>query len=308
MQAIILVVGDRRSDDVDGLRRVLGEARAVRVFDAGCLHYGPETPDQILSDEPVLVIDRAKDVAELIDLLAVTTVSDVMCMCPVDATVELVDHAGTRLAAVGLHHGSHLRWSDWIGDAELHQPMVLLEWLAARGLGALLDEARRSDLRRDIALAQQATWKAAVPDCVQGLADDMVAAGPWETDLVALVDQAMTQTFPDDVQRSRSLLSWFSAGSGACTAVPAYEELPGRLVASIPIDVVMAALDEEPVDGPVWAGGLRHVAGWKSRADFELRQIPASVWDRLLELANSGNDPDKLKRIRTKHAKFRSPA
>ncbi len=287
---------------------MLGEARAVRVFDAGCLHYSPAAPDHILSDEPVLVIRASEDVAQLVDLLAVGSVSDIMCMCPGDATLEFLDGTGGRLVAIGLHHGSHVRWSDWIGDAELQQPVVLLEWLASRGLGGLLDEFRRSEIRRDVALARQAAWKATVPTCVQGFADDMITASRWEQNLLDAVAHAMAQTFRDDLERCRSLLAWFSAGSGACTGFSTYEGFPDLLIRDLPIDVVVAALDGEAVDGPVWAGCLRHVAGWESRADFELRRIPAPVWDQLLELGGSCSDPDKLKRIQNKYAKFRSPA
>ena len=73
----------------------------------------------------------------------------------------------------------------------------------------------------------------------------------------------------------------------------------------MPLEVALAALDDEPVDSPVWAGALRHLAGWKSRADWELRRVPGDVWDTLLALGREGGDIDKRQRIERKHAEFR---
>lgn len=303
-------MGQRQNVDVRGLRGALDGARTVRVFNAGCMHDNPAGRDSILRDEPVLVLRASDDVAQLIDLLDVESVTDGMCMCPGNATFEFLDDGGDRLAAVGIHHGSHVRWSDWTGDAELQHGTALLEWLAVRGLGTLFTDISDSDIRRDIALAQQAAWRATVPECAQPLAEAMTSTDSSAQELAVLsheVSQLMAVAFPDDVQRCRSLLAWFSAGTGACTAHPSYEGIPGSLITTMPIHTVLAALENQPLGGPVWAGGLRHIAGWQTRADWELRVIPYSVWDQLLEIGQLTSDPDKRTRINSKYATFGPP-
>ncbi|MGY4643677.1 hypothetical protein [Cellulomonas sp. URHB0016] len=299
---------EAHGDDVQRLPSTLRAARAVRVFAAGCLHYDPPGLDRILSEEPVLVLNELQQVAVLAQLLTIESVMDGMCMCAGDATLEFLDGDGRRLAAVGLHHGRRVRWSGWSGDAELKDGSALLQWLASYGVAGPLEDKTRAAVQRDVALAQQEAWKDRVPACVRPLADEMVAAGPQDRGVADEVSAQMRVAYPDDVQRCRALLVWFSAGTAANTGYPTYEDFPGTIVKSMPINVVLAALDGEPEGSPVWAGGLRHIAGWKSRADHEIRQVRAAVWDRLLELARAAGDADKRQRIERKHAEFRPPA
>jgi hypothetical protein len=63
------------------------------------------------------------------------------CMCLGDLTAEFEDAAGIAIA-VTLHHGQTLRWKgpwEW-EDAAFADPDAFMEWLAARGVPALVEE------------------------------------------------------------------------------------------------------------------------------------------------------------------------
>ena len=148
-------------------------------------------------------------------------------------------------------------------------------------------------------------WSAAVPADVRELLPQMLASGGSDASLMADLAQKLESGIPDPVTRCRTTLAWFAAGSGADSGYPAYEALPGQLLTATPRTVVLSALDDQPITGPVWAGALRHVAGWNSRPDHDIEQLPPEVWDALLAIARNRPDANTLRRIETKYEMYR---
>ncbi|BEP16390.1 hypothetical protein acdb102_47010 [Acidothermaceae bacterium B102] len=296
-----------RSVDPHALPARIRIASLVLVYDAGCLHYARENGgvrDKILSDDPVLTIDTQAQVASLVTLLQVSAVTDGVCMCAGNASLEFLGADGQRLAVVGLHHGQSLRWSGWSGDAVLSDGARLVAWLAELGYSKPLDEVTRRQLRQAEGPSRQGGWTAAAPDCVRDLLLEMLSANPSSSaNLVERISGRLAGAFPDPVDQCRVALAWFTAGTGACTGIPMCEDIVGTVVETFAIQTVLAALNAQPTSGAVWAGALRHIAGWKSRTDTELTHLPTAVWDNLLELAALGSDEDKLRRMEGKRAR-----
>jgi len=298
------------SEDPDALSAHVADAARVLIYDAGCLHYsglGKGREDEILGKDPVLEVSGRIALTELAAHLRVSAVSDAYCMCAGSVSMEFLSASDERLTVAGLHHGTGLRWSGWSGDAMLVDGPGLVAWLSRLGYNGPQNEVQRAEAQRVEALAFQEAWAAAVPDCVRSLVPEMFSNGLlYDAGIVAQIDALLTAEFPDSVERCRVALAWFGAGTGLCSGIPMHERLPEEVLAKLPIGVVVEALAGEPPTGAVWAGALRHIAGWKTRSKGELLQLEPAVWDTLLDIAQQGNDADKLARIERKRAEFRT--
>ena len=87
---------------------------------------------------------------------------------------------------------------------------------------------------------------------------------------------------PDEVARCRDLLTQLGTGPGGETVV---DDLRAR-----PLRAVLDALEDQPPDGPVWAGALRHFGDWRSRPVRDLARVPEHVWRALEALARRRGD------------------
>lgn len=125
------------SDDARALADTLLGADEVRVFDGGLSHGEP------LEQPAVLRSRNQSEVAELIELVRVADVLDGHCMCLGSSVIEFLA-AGDRVAIVGLHHGQSIRWAGWSCDARLLNGVDLLNWLAARGYQAPLEQPEQT--------------------------------------------------------------------------------------------------------------------------------------------------------------------
>lgn len=298
------------SEDPDALSAHVAGAARVLIYDAGCLHYsghGEGREDEIFGKEPVLMVAGSVAVSQLIDRLHVSRVIDGYCMCAGTVSLEFLNATGGRITVAAIHHGKRLRWSGWSGDAELADGPRLLALLSELGYDGPLDDAKRAEALRLEALAIRDAWSAAAPECVRSLVPEMFSNGSlYDAGIVAQVDALLTAEFPDTLERCRIALAWFAAGTGLCSGYPMHEEIPGKVLAKLPISVLVEALAGEPPTGAVWAGALRHIAGWRTRSKGELLQAPPAIWDTLLDVAQRGNDADKLARIERKVAEYRT--
>lgn len=108
------------------LDNVLRNATRVRVTDGGMTDYHP------VSDVVIADVSDAAGLEQLRIAMAVASVPDGMCMCLGDVAFEFFDPLGERIALVGLHYDSSLRWSGWDGDADLVDGSRVSQWLADR--------------------------------------------------------------------------------------------------------------------------------------------------------------------------------
>ncbi|GAA4840269.1 hypothetical protein [Kitasatospora terrestris] len=272
------------------LDSVLRQASAVRV--------GPVSGDAELRVE---LADSA-EAARLRAAMAVDSIPDSYCMCLGDVRFELLDRDGGQLDSVVLHHGSALRWSGWEGDAVLADGRLLLGWLAGHGMPGPLEqfeaERRAGEKRR----AQRREWLAAMPAGLDGFADRILGASPFdlagEAELCDELVARLREELPDPVERALALLAWFGAGSGRCSGHPSYEGMPGKVLAAMPITDLLSALADPRADERHVAGAVRHLVGWKSRPDQErdVAALPDGLRARLLAHARRSGDTDKQSR------------
>lgn len=282
------------------LAEAVAAAQAIRVYDGGLYDGRPLNP------EPVLTVENEPDMTELRSLLEVSAITDRHCMCLGDSVLEFLSD-GHRMAIVGLHHTTFVRWTAWDGDARLADGRALVVWLAAHGYSAPLERTQAEDARRAQAAADEDGWRSAAPASLRPLMPALLAtsqSGVIPDVLIAEVEACLSRSTRSAAERCRTLLAWFGSGTGKCSGYPIHEEIPGRILTGVPISTLLEQLTDEPVDGPVWRGALRHLASWRSRTDEDLGQVSAAVWDALVALAEARGDSDTLARVTAKRASF----
>lgn len=274
---------------VPDLDRTLATASWCGVFDAGMWGGG-----RALADQLALTLQGPEDLAQLRSLLRVRGGGGFACGCLGSVTFRFRDDAGRVLASVALHHAVSLRWDGWEGGhRELADGTALVEWLAARGYTGPLDELRASQALREWSAAERQAWSKAVPEPARPLLPGMLAAGQSGTippDLLQELRQILAGAWPDDVERCRALLAWFSTGTGRYSGYPAYEAIPGMLLAGMPIAVVVRALWQDQADERAWRGAVRHLTAWQARPAQELQSIPLQMRPQLLAIAQSAEE------------------
>lgn len=284
-------------DDRSALGRAIRASTHVRVFNSGMLDSRP------IAESPVLLLDEPTDVREVQDRLRVERVTGAVCMCLGSSTFEFLSDEGVSLAVAALHHGDSLRWHGWQNDAQLADGRRLAESLARHGYTAPLDELRAGEERRARDQQLAARWAADAPAAVRGLLPLMLETsrtGHIDPDLVQRVEERLSVAYSDELVRCRAVLAWFASGTGKCSGYPVHEEIPGQLLERVPMEQVLASLDEQGASDAVWAGALRHLAGWRSRPDGDLGLVPLPVWRRLESIAEGSADADLWQRIAAK--------
>lgn len=77
------------------------------------------------------LIDEPRAVAELIEALSVTEVTDLVCMCSGDVAAEFFDGDRKLLAVVRLDFPNRIEWPHWPGQAYVADPDRLHRWFEA---------------------------------------------------------------------------------------------------------------------------------------------------------------------------------
>ena len=127
--------------DPSGLREVLVGARSVwlswggfQVFaedqDADVLDEATPKYVAVLRHEDGPRIDEPGVVAELVEAVAVTEVTDFLCMCTGQAAAEFFDAEGKLIAVVRFDFPSRIEWPHWPGQAHVADPERLRRWFA----------------------------------------------------------------------------------------------------------------------------------------------------------------------------------
>jgi hypothetical protein len=194
---------------------------------------------------------------------------------------------------ITLHHGVSLGWKGSNGNHMLVRPEAVMDWLSARGMTFVREEYDEDERRGVESQKQQATWLAALPASLKPFADEMRQSGAsshpaWTA--------AVEAEFPDRVQRARAMLELFGSGVGPWSGYPSSEGVPQQLLLGEPLDVLFAAIGDEPSDR-VCEGAARLFASWDFRK--RTRELRSTISDelRLRLLVHVGTDPDKLRAL-----------
>lgn len=127
--------------DPAAIRDAVAGATSVQFSQGGFLVYAVEPDADVLADETekYVAMQRHDDgpritdavaIAELIDALAVTAVTDMLCMCSGDFAAEFFDEEGHLLGVVRIDIPNRVEWPRWPGFAFLADPERIERWFA----------------------------------------------------------------------------------------------------------------------------------------------------------------------------------
>lgn len=128
------------SYDTAALRDALAGATTVQFSQGGYLIYAIDREADVLADETekyVAVqrrdggprITEEKAIAELLDALDVSEVTDMLCMCTGDFAAEFYDDHRNLLGVVRIDIPDRIEWPHWPGIARLSDPRRLERWM-----------------------------------------------------------------------------------------------------------------------------------------------------------------------------------
>ncbi|NEA60366.1 hypothetical protein G3I60_40940 [Streptomyces sp. SID13666] len=272
--------------DLAALDCLLQRARAVRVSDV------------VHPAEPAILTDLMEpaDLSRLRRAMAVSSLPGGICMCRGDIRFDFLDSHGQQIATVGFHHGVTLRWTGWEGNTVLVDGQALLYWLNDHQAPRALEQFEEDKRQRSRALAVQASWTAAMPAALSGLALRILAlSSTGESPSAELLSEAHTllgHGLREPTPRVLALLAWHGSGTGRYSGYPVHEAFPGLLLSDVPITVIITALQDSQADERHDTGAVRHLLGWKSRNEQarDIDTIPASLRARLLHQARTSDD------------------
>jgi len=275
------------------LDAMLAQVTRFRVIDGG-----------MVGDEPLratVLLDtyQSEDLVALRACLRIREEQDQFfhCMCLGQQVIECYG-GQDRLAAIALHHGRSIRWNAWKWDALLVNGQLLVEWLAGKGVAGPKREVEAARLRAEEQRRAMERWREAMPPCLQECFDAKPQAMSASEPMVALLEQA----YPDAKERALAVLRWFGHGEGPWSGFPGYERVAEDLLRRMPIDVLLAALDQHPLDEAQLEGAARLFASstlGRTRA-AELTLLPDALKAKLLAHSMASSDADK--RARASHA------
>lgn len=228
---------------------------------------------------------------ELVAALRIADGSAGQCeLCLGDPSIELHTRDG-RQVTLAVHHGTHLRWSEWQDDARLASAHGLLTWLEQRGIRYPAREDANERVTREASVRRR--WLAAMPHCLVRFGEDRLLR---ELRLApARVMAALRAELPEPRQQALALFEWLGNGAGGWTAYPAYELAAERLLLYLPLTALLDCLRSPTLTPAQLEGASRFFAGWhfqnERRADAA--RLARSDTRCLLEHALRTRDPEK---------------
>lgn len=126
----------------DALRQAITGASSVQFSQGGFLIYAVDRDSDVLADETEKYVaverhDRGPRItdpaaiAELVDALAVSDVTDMLCMCTGDFAAEFFDENRTLIGVIRIDIPNRIEWPHWPGIAHLADPDRLERWMAS---------------------------------------------------------------------------------------------------------------------------------------------------------------------------------
>lgn len=217
------------------------------------------------------------------------------CMCPGDPHIEL--YAGTKvIGTIGYHHGVAIRWSGWRHDALLREPARLLEWMSGHGVNGPRVEVEAARRAAEESLRDEASWLAAMPECLRPFWERMGESRDPELQRVLL--EALEGAIPARERQALVLFGWFGAGKGPWSGVPSYEYVPEELLLQFSTALLVGALTAETPSEAQWRGAARYFGGWEfgHRKKCDKALLAADLKRRLLDAALGSGIADNIAR------------
>lgn len=247
--------------------------------------------NEALGHEVLLDTAELSSLQELVVALRIADGSAGQCeLCLGDPTIELRTCDG-RCVTLAVHHGTHLRWSEWEDDAALASANDLLTWLGKRGIR--YPGGEESTLRAKPEPNARQRWLDAMPRCLAPFGDDGLLR---ELSLApARVVAALARELPDPRAQALALFEWLGNGAGSWTVYPAYELAAERLLLCLPFTALVDCLRAPGLTPAQLEGAARFFAGWhfqnERRADAT--RLPRAEARCLLDHALRARDPEK---------------
>jgi hypothetical protein len=232
---------------------VLQETARIRIWDEG-----------ISGNEPIgELLLEITDLQEIEKLRAALRISDGPaghCLCYGDIALELLSAGNRRLALLGLHHGTLLRWNAWIEDAALEDGMAVLEWLAGLEVTEPLERYLDDQIDEEEAVEAWNRWIEAMPACLQQLPEENWSSA-IEDNRRDLVLNALAAHYPDMNTAILALLHWYGSNSGTWTGYPVYEDLAAAILSWYPVRLLIPAMEGAPLTPNQLEGAARLCSG-----------------------------------------------
>lgn len=233
------------------------------------------------------------EIAGLVEALQTGPGSGGHCMCWGTLLYEIESKAGTR--RISLHHGESLRAENEFENLPLLRPAACMDWLSARGITFVREEYDEARRREIVSQARAERWRAALPTSLAPFFDDMDGGGELHSEWLP----ALAAEYPDLRQRAVVLLRLFGSGAGPWSGYPSYEDVPQKLLAKMPAQVLIAAATDTS-DDRVTEGAARLFSSWefRNRLPGDRGALPAELKRRLLAHAERCENEDNRARAR----------
>lgn len=130
--------------EAEALQAALATATSVQITRGGYLIHAVNRDEDVLADETEKQVDVVRReegptvtdpgaVAELVDALRVSELTDFLCMCTGDLAAEFFDDDRKLVGVVRIDLPEWIEWPHWEGRARLLDPERLERWLARHG-------------------------------------------------------------------------------------------------------------------------------------------------------------------------------
>ena len=297
---------------------IAGQPANIRPVNLSQLQDQIRTADRIeVVGEPfkdAKVLFASSDPKDREDLIAAILIDESKgnqhCMCEGSPILRLYQN-GKPLIQISNHHGFLLRCTCWTSDAPIKDQEKWLHWFDVRGMPGPRREVE--DMAKQEAKQQAAhrKWEASIPPCIKPLWQQVPLSTWGINGDIKPLQEAMLSAYPDQGSRILALLSWFGAGEGPWTGVPAYEYVPEKLLMEYSTAELLAAANTRELTSTELEGLARCFAGWmfNRQRPRDLALVPQKLKERLLTHVLSsmvvGSVPvwtDEDKKTRAQHA------
>lgn len=129
----------------------------------------------------------------------------------------------------------------------------------------------------------------------------------WE-EMMANVDTAdynqmrldLMAEYPTGAELALALFAWYGHGGGSWDNYPAYETVAEQLLWELPIEVLVKALEDFPLEQPHLEGAARLFSGdlFHGTRDHDLSRIPVDIRQGLHDYLEEIKESDKISRFR----------
>lgn len=144
----------------------------------------------------------------------------------------------------------------------------------------------------------QKRWQQAMPICLSSYWEAMM--NNLDTLDYTSMRIVMMEEYPDPTKRALALFAWYGQGSRTWDEYPQWETVPEQFLMEIPLNVLVEALEENPLANAHLEGAARLFSGplFSGLRGHELPYIPAALKEAFVEHVTAQGDKAKIARVR----------